>query len=246
MRIPTTSPASLWRSDFSAGAAAQPISGRYGSSGCSMPSRSRGYQAVLALPPKAAARSVAGRACRYPAGRVGRGRLQWPHHGRPHWGQLRRPRPRVSCEWPIASLLLTRSPPPATGSEPNLRRGSCQRSVGASRRHRVLALATAQCRARIRRAGAPDAALDSHHRDGGEQQECLGQRHLLPCSSALVAPVATLAITTSPWDSSGRTVGRWQMQSSRPASSTALAAVGETDAMSWKACARICGSPCPT
>ena len=29
------------------------------------------------------------------AGRTRRGRLQWPHRGRGHWGQIRRPRPRT-------------------------------------------------------------------------------------------------------------------------------------------------------
>lgn len=50
VRILTTSRASLWRSEFSAGPAAQPISVRYGSSGCSMRSRNRGWEAALALP----------------------------------------------------------------------------------------------------------------------------------------------------------------------------------------------------
>jgi len=84
-------------------------SARYGASGRSRLSCRRRDGAAAALPlnaaVNAAARSVAGRAWRY--------RLVV-----------------VSCDWPIASLTLTRSTPPATSRDPNVWRRSCQRSGG--------------------------------------------------------------------------------------------------------------------
>src|SRR6202021_2890007 len=78
------------------------LGSRYGASGCSKLSRPRSDGTVGAPPPNAAvnaaARSVAGRAWRY--------RLVV-----------------VSCECPMASLMLTRSTPPATSSDPKVWRG---------------------------------------------------------------------------------------------------------------------------